>query len=141
MFENENHLRKIKELAENIVLTEAILVRMEKEVAANKEALIALMQQSGQTSTKLESGLSARLEVQPRISKRKEITSEQLFEWLDANGMADIIKPTVHPGTLQSTLEGHLAQGNKLPEELFHQFDQTVVRFSGKTQFLQSLKH
>lgn len=138
MFDNDTQITQIKELAEGIVLIEDRIARMETEAAAKKEALIALMQQAGQTAVKLDSGLAPRLETKQRISKRKEIPTDQLHSWLAKHGLADIIKPTVHHGTLQTTLEGFLAAGNELPEDLFSQFEQTVIRFNGRTRFLQS---
>ena len=138
MFENDGQLKKIKELAESIVLTEDRIGRMEKGVIARKKALIALMQQAGQVGVKLESGLFPRLETKQRISKRKEIEAEQLYIWLVENGIGDIVKPTVHPGTLQTTLEGFIAAGNELPEKIFNQYDQTVIRMTGRSQFLTS---
>ena len=136
MFEDDGHLKKIKELAESIVLTEEKIGRMEKEVIARKEALISLMQQAGQTGVKLDSGLAPRLETKQRIGKRKEIEAGDLHIWLARHGLADIIKPTVHPGTLQTTLEGFIAAGNALPEKIFNQYEQTVIRMNGRSQFL-----
>ena len=137
MFENETQITAIKELAEMIVLAEDRIARFERIVIAKKDELIALMQQAGQVGVKLESGLFPRLETQQRISKRKEIEAEQLYIWLVENGVGDIVKPTVHHGTLQTTLEGFIAAGNELPPEMFNQFEQTVIRFNGRTRFLQ----
>ena len=136
MFENEVQITQIKELAEGIVLTEEEIGRMEKEVIARKEALISLMQQAGQTAVKLDSGLAPRLETKQRISKRKEVDLDDLFYWLCEHGLEDIIKATVHHGTLQTTLEGFIAAGNELPPDMFNQFEQTVIRFNGRTKFL-----
>ena len=138
MFENETQITQIKELAEGIVLIEARVERLEKEAVAKKEELIALMQQAGQTAVKLDSGLFPCLETKQRISKRKEITVEKLSIWLLENDLYDIIRPTVHPATLQSTLEGFIAAGNELPENIFSQFEQVVIRFNGRTKFLSS---
>ena len=138
MFENDGQAKKITELAESIVLTEDRIGRMEKEVIARKEALISLMQQAGQTGVKLDSGLAPRLETKQRIGKRKEIEAGDLHIWLARHGLADIIRPTVHPGTLQTTLEGFIAAGNPLPEKIFNQFEQTVIRMNGRSQFLTS---
>jgi hypothetical protein len=135
---NEKQNATIKELAESIVLTESQIEDLEKAVVTKKEALIALMQQTGQTAVKLDSGLSPRIENQTRISKRKEIENEQLFTWLNDNGLGELIKPSVHAGTLQTALEEYTAQGNSLPEEIFHEYEQTVIRFNGKTKFLQA---
>ena len=138
MFNTDKQITEIKELAEGIVLIEDRIERLEKESAAKREALIALMQQAGQTAVTLDSGLAPRLETKQRISKRKEITVEKLSIWLLENDLYDIIRPTVHPATLQSTLEGFIAAGNELPGHLFSQFEQVVIRFNGRTKFLSS---
>ena len=137
MFENEKQITEIKELAEGIVLIEDRIERLEKEAAAKREALITLMQQAGQTAVTLDSGLSPRLETKQRIGKRKEVAAEDLHIWLAEHGLADIIKPMVHHGTLQTTLEGFIATGHELPEKIFSQFEQTVIRFNGRTKFVQ----
>ena len=136
MFENESQITRIKNLAEGIVLAEDRIKQLEKMATAKKYELTALMQQAGQTGVKLESGLSPRLETKQRIGKRKEIEFEELYRWLYYNNLEDIVKLTVHPKTLQSALEGFIAAGNELPESLFNQFEQVVVRFGGRTQFL-----
>lgn len=137
---NEQQKATIKELAEGIVLAEAGIEELEKEVITKKETLIALMQQTGQTAVKLDSGLSPRLETKQRISKKADVANEELFAWLHAKGLGDIIKPSVHAGTLQSALSEFIEQGHVLPETIFNEFEQTVVRFNGRTKFLQSRK-
>ena len=141
MFENETQITRIKELAEGIVLAEDRIGRLERIAIAKKDELITLMQQAGQTGVKLESGLFPRLETKQRIAKRKEVKAEQLYIWLVENGIGDIVKPTVHHRTLQTTLEGFIAAGNELPSEMFNQFEQTVIRFNGRTKFLQECNH
>ena len=137
MFENETQITRIKELAEGIVLTEEKIKHLEKYIANQRGALIFLMQQAGQTGVKLDSGLFPRLETKQRISKRKEVAADGLHGWLAKHDLSDIIKPTVHHGTLQTTLEGFIAAGNELPPEMFSQFEQVVVRMNGRTQFLK----
>ena len=141
MFENEAVKTQIRDMAESIVLTEAKIDRLKKKLLVDKERLILVFQQSGQLSTKLDSGLIPRIETQQRISKRGEVETEDLFSWLAEHELADIIKPTVHQKTLQSTLEGYIAKGNELPEKLFSQFEQTVIRFNGRTKFIQDRNH
>ena len=137
MFENETQITRIRDLAEGIVLAEDRIGRLERIVIAHKDELITLMQQAGQTGVKLDSGLFPRLETKQRISKRKEVAADNLHGWLAFNGLSDIIKPTVHHGTLQTTLEGFIAAGNVLPDDLFSQFEQVVIRMNGRTQFLK----
>ena len=136
MFSTDRQITAIKELAEMIVLAEDRIARFERIVIAKKDELIALMQQAGQVGVKLESVLFPLFETQQRISKRKEIRAEQLYIWLVENGIGDIVKPTVHHGTLQTTLEGFIANGNELPPEMFNQFEQVVIRFNGRTKFI-----
>lgn len=140
MFENETQLKQIKELAEGVVLAEAEIERLEQDTAAKKEALITLMQQAGHMAVKLDSGLCPRLETKQRIGKKKDADNETMFEWLSKNGLGDIIKPAVHAGTLQTALEAFTADGKSLPEKIFNQYEQTVVRFGGKTKFLDGMR-
>jgi hypothetical protein len=137
MFENDTQKTRIKDLAEGIVLAEDRIKQLEKMATTKKYELMALMQQAGQTGVKLDSGLAPRLEIKQRVSKRKEIEFEELYRWLYYNNLEDIVKLTVHPKTLQSALEGFIAAGNELPESLFNQFEQTVVRFGGRAKFLR----
>ena len=138
MFENETQITRIRELAEGIVLAEDRIKQLEKMATTKKYELIALMQQAGQMGVKLDSGLAPRLETKQRIGKRKEIEFEELYRWLYYNNLEDIVKLTVHPKTLQSALEGFIDAGNELPESLFNQFEQTVVRFGGRTAFVRN---
>ena len=137
MFENDGQDTRIKELAEDVVLTEAHIKHLEQRVIAKKFELKYLMQQAGQTAVKLTSGLAPRIETKQRISKRKGVADDDLFSWLDNNDLADIIKWSVNPRTLQSALEGFTAGGKEVPDDLFNCFEQTVLRFTGKTSFLE----
>ena len=85
MFENDGQIKRIKELAEGIVLTEEKIKHLEKYIANQRGALIFLMRQAGQTGVKLDSGLAPRLETKQRISKRKGIDPEDLHGWLYYN--------------------------------------------------------
>ena len=73
MFTTDTQKTQIRDLAEEIVLTEEKIKQLEKGVIARKKALISLLQQSGQTGVLLDSGLFPRLETKQRIGKRKEI--------------------------------------------------------------------
>jgi hypothetical protein len=37
---------------------------------------------------------------------------------------------------MQTTLEAFIANGGKLPEELFNSFEQATIRMNGKSRFL-----
>ena len=138
MFENDGQKTQIMDLAEEIVLTEEKIKRLEKEVVAKRAEIIAVMQQSGQLSGGYENKLHPRLETQLKISKRGSVEDKQLHSWLAEHDLADIIKPFVHAGTLQSTLVKFIDAGNELPPEIFNQFEKTVVKFGGRTEFLRN---
>jgi hypothetical protein len=137
MFENKEQKQLIKNLAESIVLTEEKIKTMKREVLVQRDELIVALQQSGQKGSDLTSGLHPHLTIKPRISKIDTVEDPEFFAWLADNDMADIIKPTVHSKTLQSTLEGHLAKGKKLPVTMFKQFDQTTVGFTNRSKFVR----
>ena len=132
----QEQITSIKELAEGIVLAEEKIANWEKQAAEMRQALIGLMQQTGQTAVTLDSGLAPKLEVRQRISKKTDVATEAVFDWLVDNGLGDIIKPAVHPGTMQTTLEAFIANGGTLPEELFNSFEQATIRFNGRSRFL-----
>jgi hypothetical protein len=49
--------------------------------------------------------------------------------WFKKNGHKDIVKETVHPGTLKSWTKEQLENGGKLPPELkVHQFMKAILR-------------
>ena len=137
MFENKEQKQLINNLAESIVLTEEKIKTMKREVLVQRDELIVALQQSGQKGSDLDSGLHPHLTIKPRISKIDTVEDPEFFAWLAENDMADIIKPTVHQKTLQSTLEGHLAKGKKIPMTMFKQFDQTTVGFTNRSKFVR----
>jgi len=137
MFENKEQKQLIKNLAESIVLTEEKIKTMKREVLVQRDELIVALQQSGQKGSDLTSGLHPHLTIKPRISKIDTVEDPEFFAWLADNDMADIIKPTVHQKTLQSTLEGHLAKGKSIPATMFKQFDQTTVGFTNRSKFVR----
>ena len=81
--------------------------------------------------------LHPRLETQLKIGKRESVEDRDLHSWLALHELADIIKPYVQPGTLQSTLVKFIGAGNELPPEMFNQFEKTVVKFYGRADFLR----
>ena len=141
MFECPQEINStVKELAESIVLEEARVENIKKEVTAKRDQLICLMQQAGLASVKLDSGLAPKLEVRQRFSRRKDVSETEVFRWLAANGLADIIRPAVHPGTLQKALEEHAGQQGDVPQDIFNSFEQPTIRMNGKTKFLNNQK-
>ena len=137
MFENKGQKTAIRDLAAKIVLAEERIKRLKKDVLVDREHIISLLQQSGQYNGGYDNGLSPRLETQSKISKRGSIEECDLHSWLAEHDLADIIKPYVHAGTLQSTLVKFIDRGGELPPEMFNQFDKTVVKFGGRTDFVR----
>ena len=61
----------------------------------------------------------------------KKDIEEQFFNWLREHNHGDIIKETVHHGTLKSWAKEQIENGGELPEQLsVHQFMQAVLRRS-----------
>lgn len=54
---------------------------------------------------------------------------DSIIPWFKKNGHKDIVKETVHPGTLKSWAKEQLENGGKLPPALkVHQFLKAVLR-------------
>ena len=137
MFENKGQKTEIRDLAAKIVLAEDRIKRLKKDVLVDREHIISLLQQSGQLTGGYDNKLHPRLETQSKISKRGSIEECDLHQWLAEHALADIIKPYVHAGTLQSTLVKFIDRGGELPPEMFNQFEKTVVKFYGRADFLR----
>ena len=137
MFENKGQKTEIRDLAAKIVLAEERIKRLKKDVLVDREHIISLLQQSGQLTGGYDNKLHPRLETQSKISKRGSIEECDLHQWLAEHALADIIKPYVHAGTLQSTLVKFIDRGGELPPEMFNQFEKTVVKFYGRADFLR----
>jgi hypothetical protein len=45
------------------------------------------------------------------------INKQGLFDWLDDNGLGDIIQPTVNPSTLKAFVKGRMKEGKEVPSE------------------------
>ena len=137
MFENKGQKTEIRDLAAKIVLAEERIKRLKKDVLVDREHIISLLQQSGQLTGGYDNKLHPRLETQLKIGKRESVEDRDLHKWLALHELADIIKPYVQPGTLQSTLVKFIGAGNELPPEMFNQFEKTVVKFYGRADFLR----
>jgi hypothetical protein len=130
-------------LAERIAIEDEALTRMDRELKdrkskleAAKEELATLLLSNGLDAIKLSSGLNPQARVDRKIYKASGVTDEQLFEWLEAQDLGNIIKCTVHFSTLQAAIKEHVDQGNDLPENLFLVSDKKTIRMGGKSKFL-----
>ncbi len=130
-------------LAEYIALEDDAVTALDTELKDRKkkldeakEQLCSLLQQAGLTSIKLASGLTPSIKIETKYYKQKGVADEQLFGWLHDNGLGGIIKPTVHHGTLNSTLTQFTEQGGTAPELIFNISEKKSVRMNGKSKFL-----
>ena len=104
-----------------------------------KEQLNQMLTEAGMESCKLACGLNPRVKSNRRIFKAKGVDDEQLFAWLGENMLADIIKETVHHGTLNSTMKEYEQQGNELPD-IFNVSVIPTITMGGKSAYLAGQK-
>lgn len=145
MFEadSKDTVAQIDEFAQGVCLEMEAVEQLYKEHSRRKEALDAAKEQlnrilteAGMESCKLECGLNPRTKTNRRIFKAKGVDDDQLFDWLRGKDLGDIIKPTVHHGTLNSTMKEYEQQGNELPESVFNVSVRPTITMGGKTAFL-----
>ena len=144
MFSNyESIEQSASQLAEHIAVEDDAIVRLDAELKDRKkklddarQQLCGLLQQAGLTSIKLESGLTPSVVVETKYYKQAGVPDEQLFGWLYDNNLGGIIKPTVHHGTLNSTLKQFIEQGGAAPQLIFNICEKKSVRMNGKSKFL-----
>lgn len=147
MFSNyESIEQSASQLAEHIAIEDDALERLDTELKARKkkldearEQLCGLLQQAGLSSIKLESGLTPSVKIETKYYKRKGISDEQLFGWLYDHNLGGIIKPTVHPSALNTTVRQFTEQGGNTPESIFNICERKSVRMNGKSKFLSQL--
>ena len=135
----------VDQLAQNIATDDERLEQLktatkelEDNIKARKRDLAMLLISNGMDSVKLACGLSPRAKTIRKYFKAAGVSDEHLHEWLRANDLDGIIKPTVHFQTLQSTLSQYEEQGNTIPETLFTVTDEPTVVIYGKSKFLNS---
>ncbi len=135
----------VSQLAEEIALEDDALGQLDAELKQRKESLktqktelAKLLVQAGVESVKLTNGLTPRVKTIRRFYKQKEVSDEELFEWLRSEDLDGIIQSHVHFQTLQSTLAQHEEQGNAIPDTLFNATDELSVTMYGKSKFLKA---
>ena len=133
----------IRELAEWIATEMDATDKLGKEMIRRKEALDAAKEklnhtltEAGMKSCKLECGLNPSAKTDTRYYPVAGINSPEFFDWLKENELADIIKPTVHFQTAQSTLKAYEEQGNEVPEAVVKKSLVYTIRMNGKAAYL-----
>jgi len=95
-----------------------------------KKIIPQLMEDSEQTKVTVVGVGTIYLKPEINCYVKKDV-EQQFFEWLRANNQGDIIKETVHHGTLKSWAKEQLGNGAPLPPQMeAHQFMQAVLRRS-----------
>ncbi len=110
--------------------------RRKEAVDAAKEQLNRLLTEAGMESCKLECGLNPQAKINRRIFKASGLDDQSLHDWLRSMALGDIIKETVHHGTLNSTMKEWEDAGNKLPENTFQVSVRPTITMGGKTAYL-----
>jgi len=103
---------------------------------AAKEALNHMLTEAGMKSCKLECGLNPSVKTDAKYYPVSGVSSPEFFEWLKANELGDIIKPTVNFNTAQSTLRTFEDQGNEIPETVATKALFYTIRMNGKAAYL-----
>jgi hypothetical protein len=141
--ETESLERTAAQLAEFIAVEDEAVSRLKAELTernenldACKEQLATMLSQAGLKSIKLDSGLSPTVADKTQYYKAAGVDDDTLFHWLRGAGLGDIIKPTVHFGTLQSALKAFADAGGALPDTIINVSQRLTVRMNGKAKFL-----
>ena len=100
-----------------------------------KEQLYDLIKGAGMDSVKLSCGLAPGTKLTDKFYKAAGCTDEEQQAWLVENNLGDIIKPTVHFGTFNSTMKTFVGQGGVTPE-IFNQVPVKGITMRGKSKYL-----
>ena len=143
MFESPDAMAQIDKLAQHVatemaacVADKAALTKRNASLDAAKEQLHTMLKEAGMQSCKLECGLNPRATVKMQYYAVGGISGPEMFAWLKANDLADIIKPTVNFNTLQSTLKEYEAQGGEVPDTVITKSPKISVTMGGKSAVL-----
>jgi hypothetical protein len=145
MFEQQidaDTIAELTALAERIAIEDDRIKTATKQLSKDKitleglrSALSVALTQNNLKGLPMENGLNPTTRITTTIFKSAGVTDPDLFEWLKAHDLDGIIKPTVHWGTLSSSLKEFVDAGNELPE-MFNKVDKPDIRMNGVSKFL-----
>ena len=150
-FESSNAIQEatetIQELAEEITLGSDELARLKQQASdvenrmkQGQQELYHLLASAGLTDFKCPNGLWPHAKINIKYFKAKGVQDGTLFEWLTDNGLDGIIKPTVHWGTLSSTMKEFVDAGNEVPE-IINRVEELTISMTGKAKWLKGEGH
>jgi len=134
--------KKIESMAIFIAETDDEVSQLQQQLSEKKQQLdqakadlSMLMRQNGIEKLSLTNGLTPKATINRKYFKQSGVSDEQLFDWLKANDLGDIIKPSVHFQTLQGTLKSFTGE---IPDAIFNVSDVPTITMYGKSKFLAS---
>ncbi len=90
---------------------------LEAQYREMEATLAEHMKMLGQTSTSL-NGKKLTVRVTPRFGRAKEISAEEFCERLTGTRWSFLVKPSVHPQSLQGAMREEIDLNGKLPDEI-----------------------
>ncbi len=132
--------QKVEAMAVFIAQEDDSIEKLQSELTKKKAALdqaksdlSMLMRQNGIEKISLSNGLTPKATLTRKFFKASGVSDEQMFDWLKANELGDIIRPYVHYQTLQGTLKTF---NGEIPETIFNVTDVPSITMYGKSKFL-----
>jgi len=142
--DNNAAITAINELAKHVADEDEACAVAKKELTDRqaklklaKEQLYDTLQDAGMQNCKLDCGLNPSRNLVTKYFKAAGVDEGTLFDWLNNNSLGDIIKPTVHWGTLNSTMKEFAEQGHTIPE-IINPVQEKGIRMNGKSKYLAS---
>lgn len=100
---------------------------LEKKSAGIEAKLVEIMTEKQATSTAKYQGVGFVGLEKPRIYGSIPVENiEQAFEYFRSIGLSDIIKESIHPGTLSSYVKETIENGGEVPEFISYYMKPTV---------------
>ncbi len=120
-----NRKRRLEEMKKTLDIAK-------DQLDETKSKIIEHLEDTGATATAKYEGLGRLTLKAPQLyAGIKEDYKEEAFNFLREQGMEDVIKETVHPGTLSSFIKGMIEEGEPIPAFIKTHYKKNVS-FSSK---------